>query len=67
MEEFCQCLLRVRVCNTFNELVNGADSIRSHVIASIVKDHVENHVEKIIRKVNTDLTASTRDGIDDLH
>lgn len=66
IEEFGQCLLGIRVRHAFDELVNGTDCIGSHIVARIVKDHVEDHVVKVIRKVNADLAASARDRIDNL-
>ena len=67
IEELCQCLLRVRVRNTFNELVDSTDSIQSHVVTRIVEDHFKDHVVKAIRKVNADLATSARYSIDDLY
>lgn len=55
------------VRDTFHELMNGSDSIWSHVCASIVEDHIENQIKQRIRQVNANLTACIRNGIHQLH
>jgi len=42
-------LLRVCVCNALDELMDGANGIRSDVVARIIEDEVQNQVEQGFR------------------
>lgn len=57
IKELGQGLLRVRVCNRLNQLVDGSHSIWSNVGASVVKNHVKHHVIQRFRKMDENLAT----------
>ena len=65
-QELGQRLLRVGVGNTLDELMNGADGVRSDVAARIVVDHVQDHVVQRVGKVDTNLRACTSNSVNNL-
>lgn len=62
-QELRKCLGRVRICHTLHQLVNGTDSIRSHVVTRIIEDHVEHHVVQRLGQMYADLAESAADSV----
>ena len=58
-------LLRICIRNALDELVDGANSIGSHVGARVIEDEIQNQVEKGFGQVSADLRARASNVVDD--
>ncbi len=58
-----QCLRRIGIGNTFDQLMDSANSIRSDILRRVVEDQSENHVVQWLGKMHAYLAECARDRV----